>query len=50
MMHIVMCGAERTDYLIENKTKRYALLLQVENLANFHKCKEFLESCDMGTK
>ena len=31
-----------------NKTKRYALLLQVENLGNFHLCKESSESCNHG--
>ena len=33
-----------------NQTKRYALFLQVENLGNFHHCKESPESCDNGSK
>ena len=51
MMNIVMCGAGRgiASYW-KNKTKRYALLLQTENLRIFHHCKESSESCNNGSE
>ena len=39
-----------TFVLYRKQTKRYALLLQVENLGNFHHCIESPETCNNGSE